>query len=130
MALVLFTVLQGLSFWALFRLERVPRAAAGLVFANATLLVGSPLLQVLLPNALSHQNIVTIYRFAVLPATTASLTSTSTDSLNTTGDKAAFYVFHAAPELISAGTLMFIDVKKMFGLSLWGVGSTKPTTMA
>ena len=41
-------------------------------------------------------------------------------SLNTQAAKATYYVFHAAPEYLTAVTLMSLNVRQMFHTGRWG----------
>lgn len=52
--------------------------------------------------------------------TTTSLDSTSPGSLNTSGEKAAFYIFHLLPEWLVAAVLLGCNVRERFGTRLWG----------
>ncbi len=51
---------------------------------------------------------------------TTSLLSTAPGSLNSPQAKAAFYVFHAAPEYLAAAFLLTMDVRRVFATGLWG----------
>lgn len=66
------------------------------------------------------QNVVSIYRLVVSGYKTTSLTSLGPHSLNTRGEKAVFYVFHAAPEWLAAAILFAINVREVFGTGLLG----------
>ena len=41
-------------------------------------------------------------------------------SQNTSGEKAAFYVFQAVPEVLTAGALCLFNVRDLFGTGLRG----------
>lgn len=56
-----------------------------------------------------------IYRLSVMFHTTTSLTSQEQGSLNNPASKAAFYVFHIVPELISTALLIAINVRQTMG---------------
>ena len=80
-----------------------------------------------------YQSSVPIYQLAVMRFTTTSLTSMAPGSLNTPGAKAAYYVFHAAPEYLTAATLMSLNVRQMFHTGRWGdrrLKDRKPSTAA
>lgn len=78
-------------------------------------------------TAASHlllQLVIPVYHFVVMHHWTTSLVSTAPGSQNTAGEKALFYVFQAAPEVLSAGILLVVDVKSVFGTGMWGDRST------
>jgi hypothetical protein len=52
--------------------------------------------------------------------TTTSLASTAPGSLNTPGAKAAFYIFHIAPEWISVLLLLLFNLRDIFGIGVFG----------
>lgn len=56
----------------------------------------------------------------MIPNTTPSLLFTGPGSLNMPRDKAVFYVFHAAPEFLTAAVLVCVDIRGVFGTGLWG----------
>ncbi len=66
------------------------------------------------------QTIVGVYRLVVMGYHTTSILSTAPGSLNSTGAKIAFYVFHMAPELIAAAILMSLNARREFATGLWG----------
>lgn len=66
------------------------------------------------------QNTISVYRFAVLGDNTSALLSTAPESLNSPRDKALFYVFQAAPELVAAAVLVCVDIRRVFGTGPWG----------
>lgn len=102
-AFAVILTLQGLSIWA-YSMRRVrAKNAALLMLGIGTLL-----------------NVVAIYRIVVSPNNTTSLLSTAPGSLNTTRDKAFFYVFHAAAEFQAAALLLCVDVRRIFGTGPWG----------
>lgn len=57
---------------------------------------------------------------------TNSLVATVPGSQNTNGDKAAFYIFQAAPEVFTSGALLAINIKDMFNTGFWGDRSSDP----
>ena len=63
---------------------------------------------------------MSVYRLAVMGYETTALTSLDSHSLNTHSEKAAFYVFHAAPEWLAAAILFSVNVREMFGTGLMG----------
>lgn len=76
------------------------------------------------------QNVIPIYHFVVMRNWTTSIVSTTPGSQNTNGEKAAFYLFQAAPEIITGGMLLVADVKSLFNAGVWGDRSTDPTPAA
>lgn len=52
--------------------------------------------------------------------TTTSLASMAPGSQNTPGAKAAFYIFHMAPEWISVLVLLLFNVRDIFGTGVFG----------
>lgn len=52
--------------------------------------------------------------------TTTSWTSTGPGTLNSSGAKAAFYVFHVLPEWLASVALFSTSVRKAFGTGLAG----------
>ncbi|KAH9924984.1 uncharacterized protein BXZ73DRAFT_103361 [Epithele typhae] len=99
----LFFLLAGVSVWALFYVPRVPKMPVVLILIATFLL-----------------SVVTVYRLDVLRFSTTSLSSTAPGSLNTDGSKAAFYIFHAAPEFLAAAILVCSNARRTFGTGLWG----------
>ena len=74
-----------------------------------------------------------MYRITVLTHSTTSLFSLAPGGQNTPGEKAAFYVFHVAPEFIAAAVLMALNARRVFGTGMWGDHLTedpKPKTEA
>ena len=61
-----------------------------------------------------------MYRITVLTHSTTSLLATGPGTQNTPGAKAAFYVFHVAPEFLSAAVLMALNARRVFGTGPWG----------
>ena len=64
--------------------------------------------------------IVPMYRLYVLRFSTTSLLSDAPGSLNSAQSKATFYVFHSAPEFLSAAILALLDARQVFNTGLWG----------
>ncbi|KAH6914499.1 hypothetical protein BKA70DRAFT_1369758 [Coprinopsis sp. MPI-PUGE-AT-0042] len=62
-------------------------------------------------------SIVAIYRLAVMHNYTEALDSTGRGSLNSPGDKAAFYVLHVLPEWISNVIILGFNVRRSLGLA-------------
>lgn len=52
--------------------------------------------------------------------TTTSLTSTAPGSLNTTGPRVTFYLFHMLPEWIAIAVLFGFNVREIFVTGLFG----------
>ncbi|KAI0359573.1 hypothetical protein OH77DRAFT_1038013 [Trametes cingulata] len=70
---------------------------------------------------------VGIYRLSILHNSTTSLTSTAPSSQNTTHSKVLFYVFHIAPEWLSAALLLSVNVRRTYKTGMWGdMNSEKP----
>ncbi|KAI0707440.1 hypothetical protein C8T65DRAFT_576791 [Cerioporus squamosus] len=91
------------AIWACFLLPRVRRSSiAWIVLAYALC------------------SMVAIYRLVVMRYSTTSLLSTAPGSLNSPQAKAAFYVFHAAPEYLAAAFLLSLDTRRIFDTGLWG----------
>jgi len=61
-----------------------------------------------------------IYRLTVMHNRTTSITSLGPHSLNSTASKIAFYIFHAAPELLVVMALFGINARDMFSTGLLG----------
>lgn len=61
-----------------------------------------------------------VYRITVLTHNTTSLFSLAPGGQNTPEEKAAFYVFHVAPEFLSAAVLMALNARRVFGTGMWG----------
>ncbi|KAI0663964.1 hypothetical protein C8Q70DRAFT_905702 [Cubamyces menziesii] len=64
--------------------------------------------------------IVGLYRIGVTTHSTTSLLSTAPGSQNTTREKIAFWILHAAPEWISAAMLLGINCRRTFKTGFWG----------
>ena len=57
---------------------------------------------------------------------TTLLTSTGSGSQNTSGEKTAFYIFQAAPEVLTGSLLVLFNVKDLFNTGFWGDRSSDP----
>ena len=68
----------------------------------------------------ARQSVVGIYRLVVMQDSTTSLLSTAPGAHNSARAKAAFYVFHVAPEFLSVAILVCLDVRRVFSTGLWG----------
>ena len=66
------------------------------------------------------QTATPIYHLAIMGNRTTSLISTVSRSNNTPGEKAAFYVFQAVPEVVTSSVLLVINAKEVFGMA-WPV---------
>ncbi|KAI0326337.1 hypothetical protein GY45DRAFT_1259180 [Cubamyces sp. BRFM 1775] len=64
--------------------------------------------------------IVGLYRIGVTKHSTTSLLSTAPGSQNSTGEKVAFWILHAAPEWISATMLVAINCRRTYKTGFWG----------
>ncbi|KDQ64161.1 hypothetical protein JAAARDRAFT_187527 [Jaapia argillacea MUCL 33604] len=65
--------------------------------------------------------IVPLYRLTLIHYTTSSLTASSPFStLNTSGGKATFYIFHMMPEVIVATCISVLNIRDIFGTGFWG----------
>lgn len=63
---------------------------------------------------------IAVYRLSVMYHTTTSWTSTGPGTLNSSGAKAAFYIFHVLPEWLASVALFSTSVRKAFGTGLAG----------
>ena len=66
------------------------------------------------------QGIIPLYQLAILHNTTTDLVSTAPGSQNTGGEKAAFYILQALPELVINAALVAINVRVMYNTGPWG----------
>lgn len=57
---------------------------------------------------------------------TNSLVATIPGSQNTNGEKAAFCIFQAAPEVSTSGVILAINIKDLFSTGFWGDRSLDP----
>ncbi|KAI8978284.1 hypothetical protein BD414DRAFT_422306 [Trametes punicea] len=74
--------------------------------------------------------IVGLYRLIVMHSWTTSLLSTAPGSQNTPGEKATFWVFHAAPEWLAATLIVSADARKTFKTGPFGdKNSNQPAEM-
>jgi len=101
--LALILVLMATTLWAKFNLVGVSKRAYGLLMILLCLL-----------------SIPAIYRLSVMFHTTTSLTSLEPGSLNSPGAKAAFYVFHIVPELLTTVLLIVVNVRQTMGTGPFG----------
>lgn len=62
--------------------------------------------------------IIPVYHLVVMNDVTSSLISMDRGSQNTKVEKVAFYVLQAAPEFVTSGTLLFTNLRTMFGTSM------------
>jgi len=95
--------LQVFSVYCTFRVRNIHRYHTYLITALVTLM-----------------NTITIYRLVVMVNQTTAIDSLAPGSLNRPGSKATFYVFHVAPEWITAAVLIGINVKERFETGFWG----------
>ncbi|TFK20920.1 hypothetical protein FA15DRAFT_673029 [Coprinopsis marcescibilis] len=65
-------------------------------------------------------SIVSIFRLAIMHNETVALDSTSPGSMNTSSEKAAFYVLHVLPEWVATVVLLGCNIRKTFGTGAWG----------
>jgi len=110
------TTLQVFSVYCAFTIRNIHRYPTYLITALVTLM-----------------NIITVYRMVVMVNQTTSVDSLAPGSLNLQGAKAAFYVFHVAPEWITAAVLIAINIKERFETGFWGQhwpSKNKPSTIA
>ncbi|PIL33540.1 hypothetical protein GSI_04163 [Ganoderma sinense ZZ0214-1] len=116
LGVVLLVGIAATAVFAYVKLPRVPRASLLWIIVLALLLAT-----------------VGIYRITVLTHSTTSLFSMAPGGQNTPREKAAFYVFHVAPEFIVAAVLMALNVRRVFGTGPWGdhlAEDPKPKTEA
>ncbi|RPD57706.1 hypothetical protein L226DRAFT_573586 [Lentinus tigrinus ALCF2SS1-7] len=100
------SLLMGLAHgavWACYAIPRVPRQSTIWIVLIAALVT-----------------VVPVYRLYVLRFSTTSLASDAPGSLNSAQSKATFYVFHSAPEFLSAAILVSLDARQVFNTGLWG----------
>ncbi|KAH9476786.1 hypothetical protein JR316_0010701 [Psilocybe cubensis] len=62
--------------------------------------------------------VISIYRLSVNHFKVTSLAGPS--PLNSSGAKAAFYIFHVFPEWVANTILLFPNIRKLFGTGAWG----------
>ncbi|KAF9447952.1 hypothetical protein P691DRAFT_801514 [Macrolepiota fuliginosa MF-IS2] len=91
------------SVWAYICLPRVNRQGCVILFVISWLLC-----------------IIAVYRLSVMQNTTESLQSTASGSLNSVGDKAAFYIFHILPEWLSSALLFVFNTRRIFSTGFIG----------
>ncbi|RDX49335.1 hypothetical protein OH76DRAFT_1351148 [Lentinus brumalis] len=107
-ALALFTGLAHGAVWACYSIPRIRRSATMWIVLIATIVSAVP-----------------IYRLYVLRFSTTSLLSEGPGSLNSAQSKTTFYIFHSAPEFLSAAILGLLDVRSVFNTGLWGDRRTR-----
>ncbi|OSC96508.1 hypothetical protein PYCCODRAFT_1472566 [Trametes coccinea BRFM310] len=101
------------ALYAIAKTRRVPRRPVALIVALCVLLT-----------------IVAVYRLIVMRNWTTSLLSTAPGSQNTAGAKAAWWVFHATPELIASALLLSVNLRQWFKTGPFGdLTSEKPATV-
>ena len=66
------------------------------------------------------QIVIGIYRLSVLHNSMDSLQSMGPGSLNSSGDKALFYIFHILPEWLGVALLFISNTRQMFDTGLMG----------
>ncbi|EKM54334.1 uncharacterized protein PHACADRAFT_258120 [Phanerochaete carnosa HHB-10118-sp] len=104
---VFLLVLQAFSLFGLLYVRRIQRTGVLLGFVISTVLI-----------------IIPLYHFVVMHNWTTSLTSMALGSQNTAGEKAAFYIFQALPEVAAAALLMVPNIRELFSTGMWGDRST------
>ncbi|EKM54322.1 uncharacterized protein PHACADRAFT_210132 [Phanerochaete carnosa HHB-10118-sp] len=102
LALALIQIGLALSIWAILTVPRIARKVI-LLFALETTLT-----------------VIPIYHLVIMTNSTTSLTSTTSGSQNTPGEKAAFYVFQVLPEFAPCVVLLIVNMKTMFGTGNFG----------
>ncbi|EKM54321.1 uncharacterized protein PHACADRAFT_210131 [Phanerochaete carnosa HHB-10118-sp] len=99
----------ALSVWAILMIPRVKRNAVILLLALEFILA-----------------VIPIYHLVITGDWTTSLISTASGSQNTSGEKAAFYVFQALPELAPCVALLIVNMKTTFETGNFGDGIRDP----
>lgn len=61
-----------------------------------------------------------VYRLIAMHYRTPSFDYRGPGSLNSSGAKAAFYIFHILPEWLAVAILLCFNTRKIFGTALWG----------
>ena len=129
--MVLLFGLAGVAAWACIHAPRVPRRSALLIILISTLLVSAPpflspvwavcpghpfahRIPTLTPPLSPFQTVVGLYRIIAISSSTTSLLSTAHGSQNSRSAKAFFYIFHIAPEYLSATILMALNARRVF----------------
>ncbi|GJE94920.1 hypothetical protein PsYK624_110960 [Phanerochaete sordida] len=108
-ALLLLQIFHVLCIWLVMTVPRINRHAVALLFVVATIL-----------------QLIPTYHLVIVGNWTTSLTSTAVGSMNTGGEKAAFYVLQALPELVANSVLLIVNSKSMFHTGNWGDRSKDP----
>ncbi|TFK78437.1 hypothetical protein K466DRAFT_606985, partial [Polyporus arcularius HHB13444] len=112
LGLVLIVGVAAGAVWATSAIPRVPRSSVAWIVLVSALAYLFPLLLL--------QSTVGIYRLVVMRFSTTSLLAEGPGSLNSPGSKAAFYVFHSAPEYLAVAILICLNVRRVFSTGLWG----------
>ncbi|KAI9062427.1 hypothetical protein FKP32DRAFT_1593586 [Trametes sanguinea] len=101
------------ALYAMAKTPRVPRGPAVHIVVLCVLLT-----------------VVAVYRLIVMHNWATSLLSTAPGSQNTSGAKAAWWVFHAAPELLASALLVSANLRKRFKTGPFGdINSNKPARL-
>ncbi|CAL1707061.1 unnamed protein product [Somion occarium] len=103
MAFGLTVAVQGIAISSILYTRNVIRSSALIVVGLTCLL-----------------DIICVYHLIIMRSHTTSLTSLESGSLNSTSDKALFYIFQIAPEWITAATVLGINARERFKTGLWG----------
>lgn len=103
MAFGLTVAVQGIAISSILYTRNVIRSSALIVVGLTCLL-----------------DIICVYHLIIMRSHTTSLTSLESGSLNSTSDKALFYIFQMAPEWITAATVLGINARERFKTGLWG----------
>lgn len=103
LALILFQATNITAFTCMVTDRRVSRGRALYICALTCLL-----------------SVVGVYRLVVMRCTTDALESAAPCSLNSTAAKAAFYVFHMAPEYLTAVAIWGVNIRATFQTGTWG----------
>ncbi|OSX62376.1 hypothetical protein POSPLADRAFT_1143658 [Postia placenta MAD-698-R-SB12] len=103
LCLLQFTIVLALIAW--MRYPRIPRTHVLFICFNAALL-----------------STVAVYRLVVMRFQTDALDSTAPGSLNDSGSKATFYIFHVVPEMLSVVLIFGFNVREMFETGPFGRG--------
>ncbi|KAI0669622.1 hypothetical protein C8Q78DRAFT_1080325 [Trametes maxima] len=110
LAYLLLHVVTLAALYGALCIPRVPRGPALLVLVVTSLLT-----------------VVALYRLIIMHHSTTSLLSMVPGSQNTSGEKAVFYILHAAPEWLAVALLLSVDARSKFKTGLLGDrNSSKP----
>jgi len=105
---IVFVLIQGTALVALWAWQTNPRIARG----PALFIIGLALL-LTVPIA---------YRLVVMRFQTTALESTAPGSLNSSASKLTFYMFHMAPEFVTAAALFSVNLREMYRTGPLGHG--------